>query len=799
MNRVGLAAFCTGLLLVAPQGGTAGTSATYSGLNPDEFMARWLVLKPIPVETKPWRPDEAVQKAAFAKDWLAEQGGETGVHPSAGIVLKLGDLDRQWQLIESPTDIVDLKAGGGPSDYAVAYAWAEIDVSAATKGWLGVGGDDSIRVWLNGKLIHENWTDRPARVDEDVIPVHFVSGKNQLLFKIQNRESEWGFVCRFLGPESLSTQLTKAAAAMDTDKVNKLLEQGVDINGRDKLGLTPYLAAGLRGQTEMMALLAGRGANTNASAPPVERMVDGLFKMMVKSNAAGVSVLVARDGKILFENGYGLADMSNGVPVTTQTKFRIGSITKQFTAAAILKLQEQGKLSVTDHLSKYIPDWPRGDEVTLHHLLTHTSGIHSYTDKPDFLRWVTNSVKTLELINSFKNDPYDFDPGKKWKYDNSGYFLLGYIVEKVSGQSYPDFLRENFFIPLGMTNTGVHRADLKLDHEALGYMYENGRFSPALNWDMSWAGGAGALYSTVDDLCRWNEALFGGKVLSAASLKAAFTPVRTEENKDEKGESGYGYGWGVSRFRGSDEISHGGGLNGFSTYLMRLPQQHFTAVVLANALPGDPAVSPGALAHSVAELCLGAQLEPRPVIKSNSDLSIAALDAVTGRYDYGVGIITITREGRRLFAKLGEQPRAELFPKSDTEFFWKVVDAQVTFVKDKQGNVTKAIHHQNGQTINAPKLKDIAQAKVDPGTYEAFLGKYDYGEGKAIMTVTREGNHLYAQLTGQPKFEIFPSSPNDFFWKVVDAQVTFVKNADGKVTKAIHHQGGHTFDAPRLD
>jgi CubicO group peptidase (beta-lactamase class C family) len=586
---------------------------------------------------------------------------------------------------------------------------------------------------------------------------------------------------------------------MDVDTVKKLLEKGVNINGRDKLGLTPFLGARLRGQTEMMALLAARGADTNAAFPPIDRMIDGLFKTVVKSNAAGVAVLASRDGKVLFEGGYGLADLPHAGPVTTQTKFRIGSITKQFTAAAILKLQEQGKLSVTDQLSKYIPDFPRGEEVTLHHLLTHTSGIHSYTDKPDFMQTVSNSVQTLELINSFKNDPYDFDPGKKWKYDNSGYFLLGYIVEKVSGQSYPDFLSQTFFTPLGMTNTGVHRADLKLAHEALGYAYENGHFSPALNWNMSQAGGAGALYSTVEDLYRWNEAVFGGKVLSEASLKAAFTPVKTDENKEEKTDAGYGYGWGVGRFRGAEEISHGGGLQGFSSYLLRLPEQHFTAVVLANALPGDPSVGTAGLAHSVTELCLGTQLEQRPGIKANADISAADLDAITGRYDYGMGILAVTRDGNRLFAQLGQQPRTEIFPKSNTEFFWKVVDAQVTFVKEKDGKVTKAIHHQNGQTITAPKLKDIVEAKIDPATYEAFLGRYDYGEGKSIMTVTREGNHLYAQLTGQPKIEIFPSGPNDFFWKVVDAQVTFFRNPDGKVTKALHHQGGHTLEAPRLD
>ena len=253
-----------------------------------------------------------------------------------------------------------------------------------------------------------------------------------------------------------------------------------------------------------------------------------------------------RMARSCFEKGYGLTDIEHQAAITPESKFRIGSLTKQFTAAAILKLQEEGKLSVTDKLSKYIPDFPRGDEVTLHHLLTHTSGIHNFTQKPGFMQRVTNAIAIEDLIKSFKNDPYDFDPGTKWLYDNSGYVLLGYIVEKVSGEDYGKFLRENFFQPLGMTNTGVYRTNLALKHEALGYSYEEHKFQRAVNWDMSWAGGAGALYSTAEDLYRWNEGIFNGKVLSEASLKAAFTPGKTRENEDDNSGDGYGCGCRVS-------------------------------------------------------------------------------------------------------------------------------------------------------------------------------------------------------------------------------------------------------------
>ncbi|HZR18305.1 MAG TPA: serine hydrolase domain-containing protein, partial [Verrucomicrobiae bacterium] len=402
--------------------------------------------------------------------------------------------------------------------------------------------------------------------------------------------------------EKLITAVLNGAGA---EGIQKLLDEGLKINSRIQAGLSVYQASVLRGDTELSGFLAARGALTNAPMPARDALADVLFSRMTTNHAPGLAVLVAQDCKVLFEKGYGLADLSHGTAITPKTKFRIGSITKQFTASSILKLQEQGKLSVNDKLSKFFPDFPRGNEVTLRHLLTHTSGIRSYTDKPGFIEKVTSPVTPGELIDSFKNDPYDFDPGEKWHYDNSGFFLLGSIIEKVSGESYGEFLRKNFFDSAGMRDTGVHRAGAALEHEALGYQFDGGQFTNALNWDMSWAGGAGSLYSTVEDLYRWNEAIFGGKALSEASLKAAWTPVQTRENKNESTDTGYGFGWSLGQFRGEREISHGGGLNGFSSLLLRLPSRHFTVVVLANALPGAPGADPGGLAHLVTEIYLG--------------------------------------------------------------------------------------------------------------------------------------------------------------------------------------------------
>ena len=287
------------------------------------------------------------------------------------------------------------------------------------------------------------------------------------------------------------------------------------------------------------------------------------------------------------------------------------------------------------------------------------------------------------------------------------------------------------------------------------------------------------------------------EVLDAASLKAAFTPVKTKENEtiyNAKG-NGYGFGWFIGRDRGLRVISHGGGLPGFSSMLVRLPDQKFTVAVLVNALPCKPGTEPQALAHQLAEIFLADKLAPLPIV--NTNVSPKSYDVLTGHYETMGTVLTITRRDTHLYAQIGNQPEAELFPTSTTEFFCKVVDASCTFVKDSGGKVVKLIFDYDSMVFIAPRTKDSTEVKVAPEIYDSLVGKYDYGNG-AVLAVTRDGNHLFAQLTGQPKFEIFPKSDTEYFWKVADAQLTFVKDATGKATKAIHHQNGQTIDAPKI-
>ncbi|MBO0722435.1 MAG: serine hydrolase [Blastocatellia bacterium] len=421
-------------------------------------------------------------------------------------------------------------------------------------------------------------------------------------------------------------------------------------------------------------------------AAPIVSKLDEYLSAVAKQGFTG-SALVAKDGKVMFSKGYGMANAEWDIPNTPQTKFRLGSITKQFTAASILLLQERGKLSVQDPICKYIAECPKSWEpITIHHLLTHTSGIPSYTEvksREEFRKLSLMSVTPAGFVDSFKSKPLEFSPGEKMKYDNSGYFTLGYIIEKVSGQSYETFLQENIFTPLKLADTGYDTHDRILKKRATGYSFKNGARINSDYLDMTVPYAAGSLYSTVEDLFAWNEALFSDKLLSAKSREAMMTV-----NKND-----YAYGLTVNRLFNRKMVSHGGGINGFSTFLARFPEEKVTIVVLRNA---DYGSNNNKISEDLAAIVFGEKIEvPHERVAIKIDPKI--LDAYVGQYELNPNfIITMTREGDRLMTQATGQPKFELFPESETKFFLKVVDAQVTFVKDDKGVVTHLILHQGG-------------------------------------------------------------------------------------------------------
>jgi CubicO group peptidase (beta-lactamase class C family) len=437
-------------------------------------------------------------------------------------------------------------------------------------------------------------------------------------------------------------------------------------------------------------LLALSGA---ARAQDLLPKFDEYAQAAAKADRFSGAILVARDGKILVSKGYGLADVENDVPNTPETKFRLASLTKQFTAAAVLLLQERGKLSVQDSICKHVAPCPEAwQPVTIHHLLSHTAGVPNFTSFPEYARTRHEPTTVEATIGRFRDRPLDFKPGEDYRYSNSGYVLLGHVVEKVSGKSYESFLRENIFEPLGMTNTGYDHAAEIVKRRARGYAPgPGGRVVNASHLDMSIPFAAGGLYSTVGDLYLWDQALYGEKVLKKASLEAMFTAVRDD----------YGYGYRVNKLFNRRHNTHGGGIEGFSTSINRFPDERVTVIVLSNY----EAARSGPVARDLAAIAFGEKYEV-PVERVVAKVDPKIYDAYVGDYELAPDlVIAVTREGDGLMAQPTGQRKAELFPTSETNFFLKVVRAEVTFVKDAQGRVTHLVLNQGGRQQTAKKIK----------------------------------------------------------------------------------------------
>lgn len=333
-------------------------------------------------------------------------------------------------------------------------------------------------------------------------------------------------------------------------------------------------------------------------AEDITSKADQLVTGYVQQNKFTGTVLVARDGKPVFRKGYGQANREWNIPNGPESKFRLGSITKQFTATAILQLVEAGKLKLDDPISKYYTDSPAAwSKVTIHHLLTHTSGIPSYTGLPGFFQKEAMYDRTpAEIVKLTEEKPLEFEPGAKFNYDNTGYVLLGFVIEKVTGQKYGDYLREHIFTPLGMRDTGYDTAKEIIPHRAAGYSFNAGAWTNTPYLAMSLPYAAGSLYSTVDDLLIWDQALYAGKPLKAVSLDRMFTPNLQN----------YGYGWFIDKQFNRKHMGHGGGINGFNTVIERYPDDKVTVIVLANM--NTPAVGP--IGKALAALAFGEKVEP---------------------------------------------------------------------------------------------------------------------------------------------------------------------------------------------
>jgi D-alanyl-D-alanine carboxypeptidase len=535
-----------------------------------------------------------------------------------------------------------------------------------------------------------------------------------------------------------------------------------------------------------------------AEAPAEEAVaakIDALMSETYKPGEPGAAIIVRKDGRTILRKGYGLADLELGVPIAPDMVFRLGSITKQFTAVSILMLAQDGKLGLQDEITKFLPDYPaQGRTITVEHLLTHTSGIQSYTDLPEWLPLWRKDMALAELIGLFKDKPMQFEPGTRWAYNNSGYILLGAIIEKVSGRTYEQFLNERIFKPLGLGGSGYDSTERIIPRRVPGYQKGRDGFVNAPYLSMTQPYAAGSLFSTVDDLAVWSDAVFSGKLVGKEWLAKAFTPYTLAGGES----TGYGYGWFIGDFAGHRSIEHGGGINGFTSYEMTFPEDRIFIAILTNSAIAGREPEPRAV--RAAWLALGLTEPERKAVT----LAAKDLDAVAGVYaDVRKQEYHISREGGKLYAQRQGGAKNELFAAAATDFFLKDNPARFLFIKDAGGRVTglriqarigpAQIFARTDKPLPAPRR----EAKVDPALYDRLAGDYELAPDFTI-TILRRGDRLISQATGQPEVELFPESETRFFLKVVDAQVDFVMDAAGRVTGLVLHQGGQDLPAKKV-
>lgn len=526
------------------------------------------------------------------------------------------------------------------------------------------------------------------------------------------------------------------------------------------------------------------------------------------------AALVAENGTVVYEGAFGMANMEWKIPNTPDTKFRLGSITKQFTAMLALQLVEQGKLKLDGKITDYLPDYRKdvGEKVTIHHLLTHTSGIPSYTSQPGFFENVSrNPYKVAEFVKKYASGNLEYEPGSKYSYNNSGYFLLGAIIEKVTGKSYEQALKENILDPVGMKNTGYDHHNTIIPKRATGYSKTPDGYTNAAYLDMSIPYAAGSMYSTVEDLYLWDQALYTDKLISAQSKALMYKPFLQD----------YAYGWVVrnASFKQNDQpiqvITHGGGINGFNTTIVRFPKEKHLIVMLDNTGGGYL----DRLSDSIAKILYNQPYElPKMSMVSMLEQTITEKGIAAGiaqyrdlkakqaaTYDFAEP--ELNQLGYRLLRNGKPKEAIEIF-KLNVEAYpqgfntydslaeaYMAVNERELAVQNYKKSVE--LNPGNANAVEALKRLEKAPVTVDPKLFDTYVGEYEVGPG-FVMRVFREGDKFMTQATGQPQFEIFPESETTFYPRAFKAKLTFVKDADGKVTGIRIEQGGRITNGKKI-
>ncbi|KAB1159804.1 serine hydrolase [Tenacibaculum aiptasiae] len=527
------------------------------------------------------------------------------------------------------------------------------------------------------------------------------------------------------------------------------------------------------------------------TAQNLEQKIDNILKKEFKSNETGVTALVAKDGKVIYRKAFGKANLELDVDMIPENVFEVGSITKQFTSVAILMLLEEGKLSLEDDITKFISDYPtHGKKITIHHLLTHTSGIKSYTSMKEFGKVATLHKSPLEFIDFFKNEPMNFEPGEKYKYNNSGYFLLGYIIEKASGMTYQKFIKERIFDKLNMNSSYYGSQTELIKNRAYGYNRRGDVFSNAQYISLTLPYAAGSIMSNVDDMLKWQTAITNNTLVKKETITKAFKNYTLNNGK----KINYGYGWSLDEIKDIPTIEHGGSIPGYKSMGIYVPSKNVYVIAFSNC----GCISPRSSATEIAALVIGKpKFDKNNVVK----LSNEELKKWVGAYQFDNDVVRyITLKDNQLYSKReGSSKDFKIYPTSATNFSFE--DGFIAYEFFDKGGKKEAlfknrINKEKGVWINKKAPKEKKEIKVTADILKKYVGAYEL-QPNFIITIRTKNNQIFAQATGQPEFEIFAETNNKFFLKVVKASIEFHTNDAGVVDALTLYQGGRVMKAKK--
>jgi len=550
------------------------------------------------------------------------------------------------------------------------------------------------------------------------------------------------------------------------------------------------------GVVAMLVLLAPGGVRAQTRAVPDDAEIRKILvdRIDVQKQSVGIVVgVIEPAGRRVVS--YGHLATNDPRPLDGDTVYEIGSITKVFTSLLLADAVRRGEVALTDPVGKFLPARvkvpERGRAISLEDLATHTSGLprmpSNFAPKDPANPYADYSFENLYTFLSGYQLPRD--AGSEYEYSNLGGGLLGHALTLATRSTdYETMVVKRVAAPLGMTNTAITLSPSMKSRLAVGH---GATLQPVANWDLPALAGAGALRSTTNDLLTFLAANLGEVKTPLAPAMADMLKVRRPTPAPNLAVA---LGWHVLTTNGKEIIWHNGGTAGYRTFIGFDQKARVGVVVLSNT---GTAAGADDIGRHLLDTALPL-LAPQAPAKTRTEIAVdpQVLEKYTGRYQLApVATFTVTREGGRLFVQLTGQPKFEVFAESDKDFFLKVIDAQVTFETDAAGNPAALVLHQNGRDQRAKRIEGepvMPKAIVlDAAALDGCAGRYQTALAPgASLTITRDGTHLFAQLTGQPKAEIFPQSATEFFYKVVDAQITFERDAEGKATAAVLHQMG---------